>query len=325
MTEIDIPAEDKSKLSTRIDTLSHDIVSKICVEKYGSKSHMSAVVTDALKYVYDPTPTQLVAQQKFLDSRDLYPRDQEGTQTKVLHWSGPSDLVELVQDKSSSNREVIESAIYDYESAYSEMEGNFSVQSDSEEGVVDWDFMENNYSVSNSWGDVEGAEVPRKPNKRRPFVLSLLNDDGISSFKAFNKLYYNIAEDDFDVSGLPKRETRKKDWEALIEEKHLIPTPAKKSDIPINAIESDTEAYYKRNNLGTLEEILTEYLDQMNAEIETKAEAGVTYKQDDAVFNRKENTLSIISSYEIPELQLYVDRANKLQNKLVEELVEFPN
>lgn len=323
MSEIDIPQESKSKISTRIDTVAHDILKKMSIEKYGSKSNMSAILTEAVQFIHDPTPTQQVAKQKYLSNEDVYPRDPDCSGSKVIHWTAPTDLVQEMRSLATSNREFIESAIYWYESAYVTMNDGFSTESVSADQVVDWDVLEHNYSVTHELSDISGADVPLKPSKRRPFIYSIFNsDDGLANFSVFSQ-HYDMIENGDDVSGLPKEETRRKDWQALIDDKHLIPTPSKKAVRPIDEVESDWGTYFPRKTLddeNPLEPIIEDYLQDMESWINTKAQKGSTFKITNAVFQSRENTLSVIANYEIQELQEYADRAEELHNRLIEDV-----
>jgi len=318
MNDIEIPTESKEKVSTRIDTVAHDILRKLSVEKYGSTSNMSAVLTEAVRFIEDPSPTQRVAKQKYANDIDVYARDPDCSGSKVIHWTAPSEIAEEMRSLRTSNREFIESSIYEYEAYYTEMDESFSPESS--EQVVDWDVLEDNYSVTQSVGDVEGADVPSKPSARRPFVYSLIEDDGVASFSAFDFLYYDRLEDDHAVTGLPKEETRRKDWQALIEEEHLVPTPEKMAERPIKTVESDTKAYYPRRAVDALEDILEDYIEEMEQWVDRKNSLGESYDMTDAVFQQRENTLSVLSTYEIPELEKYADRAEELHNRMVDEL-----
>lgn len=330
MEEIDIPEANKETKSTRIDTIAHDILRKLSVVKYGSESHMSAVLTDAVRFVHDPTPTQRVAQEKFLNNIEIYPRDPDCSQSKVIHWTAPTELVQIMNSTGANNRDFIESAIYDYESAYDTMSDEFSVESINQEQVVDWDVMEDNYSVSMGFEDVEGANVPSKPSKRRPFLLSLIDEHGVRGFDVFLSNYYEMIEEDYGISGLPStRKTRKNDWDALVEDKHLIQSPAEKSQRPIETVDSDVGSYFLRRNLdepaNKLENVLEDYLQDTKEWIDKKSDAGKTYETTNGVFKRRENTVSVISGYDdIRELEEYAERANELQKEMVEELVEIP-
>jgi len=330
MEDIDIPQSNKETVSTRIDKIAHDILKRMSVVKYGSESHMSTILTDAVRFVYDPTPTQRVAQDKFLNNIDIIPRDPDCSESKVIHWTAPSELAGKMRSLGTNNRDFIESAIYEYESAYATMDEKFSPESMSSEQVVDWDVMKDNYSVVQGMGDVEGADVPSKPDKRRPFLLSLIDSNGIIGFDVFTDTYYDLLEDRHAVSGLPStRKTRRSDWEALIDDKHLIPTPSEKAQRPIKTVDSDSEAYYLRRNLNDPENDLTDILDDYLKDIEgwvrTKARRGVTYETTDAVYQERENTLSVLAGYDdIQELEEYAERADELQNEMVKELVEIP-
>jgi hypothetical protein len=330
MEDIDIPEANKETKSTRIDTIAHDILRKLSVVKYGSESHMSAVLTDAVRFVHDPTPTQRVAQEKFLNNIEVYPRDPDCSQSKVIHWTAPSELVKIMNSLSANNRDFIESAIYEYESAYDTMSDEFSVESINQEQVVDWDVMEDNYSQSMNFDEIEGANVPSKPAKRRPFLLSLIIEFGVGGFDVFLSNYYEKVEEEYGVSGLPStRKTRKNDWDYLVDHKHLIPSPEEKSERPIESVESDNDGYYLRRNIGEpenkLEDIIEDYLQDTQEWIENRSESGTTYETTDPPFRRRENTMSVISGYDIREFEEYAERADELQNKMVKELVEIPN
>lgn len=330
MEDIGIPETDKETVSTRIDTVAHDILKKLSVTKYGSKSHMSSVLTDAVRFIYDPTPTQRVAQQKFLNNIEVHARDPECSESKVIHWTAPTELAEEMKSLGANNRDFIESAIYEYESAYATMDEKFSPESMSSEQVVDWDVLQENYSVQQDIPDIEGADVPSKPNKRRPFLLSLISPNGISGFDVFTDHYFDRIEEEYDVSGLPStRKTRRNDWDALIENKYLIPTPVEKAERPIETVDSDGEAYYLRRNLddgeNRLTDVLEDYLTDMEGWMRSKARKSVTYDATDAVYQQRENTLSVITGYdEIKELEEYAERAGELQMEMFKELVEIP-
>jgi len=318
MNDIEIPTESKAKVSTRIDTVAHDILRKLSVEKYGSTSNMSAVLTEAVRFVHDPFPTQRVAKQKYANDIDVYARDPDESGSKVIHWTAPTELAEEMRSLGTSNREFIESSIYEYEAYYTEMDESFSSKNSKE--VMDWDVLEDNYSITQDMGDVEGVNVPSKPSSRRPFIYSIVDDGGISSFSAFSKVYYDQLESEYGVSGLPKEETRRKDWQALIDEKHLIPTPEKMAERPIKTVESDTKAYYPRRAVDAVEDILEDYIEEMEQWVDRKNSLGESYDMTDAVFQQRENALSVLSTYEIPELEKYADRAEELHNRMVGEL-----
>ncbi|MDL0146021.1 hypothetical protein, partial [Halobacterium salinarum] len=261
---------------------------------------------------------------------DVYPRDPNCSQSKVIHWTAPTELVVIMNSMGTNNRDFIESAIYDYESAYDTMSDEFSVESINQEQVVDWDVMEDNYSVSMEFDDVKGANVPSKPDKRRPFLLSLIDSHGVGGFDVFLDYYYDTIENDYGVSGLPStRKTRKNDWDALIEDNHLIPTPSEKAQRPIEAVESDDGSYYLRKNIdepdNILERVLNDYLQDTQEWVEKRSKSGTTYDTTDSPFQRRENTMSVIAGYDnIRELEEYAERADELQKEMVEELVEIP-
>lgn len=327
MEKIDIPQADKDTVSTRIDKTAHDILKRISVLRYGSESHMSSVLTDAVRFIHDPTPTQRVAKQKYTNNIEVYPRDPDCSDSKVIHWTAPSELAQEMRSLGTSNREFIESTVYQFEAYQDEMDENFSPESVDAEQVVDWDVMEDNYSISQDMADMKGADVPSKPDKRRPFIYSLI-ETATPSFDAFES-FYEMAEELYDVSGLPSTTTtRRKDWKALTEEKHLIPTPSEKAERPIETVDSDRITYVTRRCIhddSYLQDILEEYLEETERWITTKAEKDTTYKTTDAVFKRRQNTVSVIAGYEIQELEEYSEKAQELHNKMVEELVEFPD
>ena len=329
MVNIDISKESKETVSTRIDTVAHDILKKLSVEKYGSESHMSSVLTEAVRFEYDPTPTQRVAKEKYTNDLDIHPIDPDCNQSRVIHWTAPTDLAEKMRSFDMTHRKFIESAIYDFEAYYTEMESAFSVKSVSDEQVVDWNVLEDNYSRTLSKEDVRGANIPKKPSVRRPLIYALINTDEIFTFRAFSTAFYDDLESNFGVSGLVGEDTRRKDMRALIENKYLVPTPAQKADRPINTVDFDSESYYPRRRIqgdnSTFEDLIEEYLQNMESWVETNAEKGSTYKATNAVFNRRENTLSVISNYEIQELEEYAERADQLHHRMAEELVEMPD
>ncbi|QIB75238.1 hypothetical protein G3I44_13650 [Halogeometricum borinquense] len=326
--KIDIPDESEEKISTGIGTDAHKVLEYLSVKKYGTTSRKSAVLTEAVRFLFAPTPVQKVARDKYADDIEVHPEEFDGD-SKTIHWYHPAELSGVVEQyKTTSNKKFIEQAIAEYHAYWETMDNNF--RDPVSEDVVDWSAIKDNFTNDFELSEVNGAEIPNTPAYRRPFVYALVqNETGIGGASALKKHYDKIWSD--YVEGLPTtRRTINEDFEFLVDNNYLIPAPKDKSDKPQKSPydERQGDGYYpkrilynendERDTSSELDEIIQNTLDFMEQWIRTNE--GSDMSTSGAVFTEAENTLTIIASYEVDELQGYADRAEELHNQLIEDV-----
>lgn len=310
------------KKSLRIDKQAHSLAQKISLDRYGSERKLSAVMCDAVRFVFDPSPEQRALRIHYSDDnvgQNVY--SDEGS-TKVVHWTAPSDLVKTFEENiTQSESDTLGDCIYRYAHAIENSKGVFTDPSKSEKGDgIDWDAIKGNYQIEEfDFQEIEDTKIKNSYKYRLPLVVCFIKNNFGSELTEAG--YYNGVKTAFydkytDVS----EQTIQNDFDKLLENKIFIEGVGEMSNNHIiDTRETQTDGYVLRSDIDDYVERINSVLNYISDVINNKEEI----QKSSAKFTQAQNTLRAIQSYDIEELEGQSERAEQLHKDLVSKTKVF--